>query len=275
VKIREAIFHGERILLDAGIDDARWNSERLLMLALQLDRARMYADLERELTDQEESKFSEFIKKRSTHYPLAYLEGTQEFFGREFIVNESVLIPRPETEEIVHAILKLSLPDNPRILDLGAGSGNLAVTLLLEIPEAFVVALEKSSFAIPVIQENSKGHVEIVRGDFHSLCFQPESFDIITANLPYVENEEFKSLPAETKWEPFSALQVDSLEASYDRVMTQSVSLLRSSGYLFMEIGFGQSDRLASVVSHMDGLKLLEIRNDQRSIPRVLVLRKN
>ncbi len=275
MNVHQAILHGERTLKESGVEQPRWNSERVLILALQQPRSKIYAELDRELSRTELSRFIEFLQKRAEHYPLAYLEGTQEFFGREFFVNESVLIPRPETEELIHTVLSLPFRKNPLLLDLGSGSGNIAVTLAHEIPGSFVVALELSSGAIGVLQRNVKGAVKVVRGNFTSLCFKPASLDAITANLPYVEMQDFHNLPAETRWEPESALLVESLEESYTKVMRQGLQVLKPGGFLVMEFGFGQAGRLSAISSAIPGLDLVDIRKDQRGIPRILLLRKS
>ena len=270
--IQQAILHGERILQEKGVDQARWNAERLLLVALQESRSKIYAELNRELTAQELSSFTALVEKRAQHYPLAYLDGTQEFFGREFHVNEFVLIPRPETEEVIHAVKNLRLNPNPVILDLGSGSGNIPITLALEIKESLVVALEISEQAIGVIKRNLKGNVHIVHGDFTMLSFRPSTFDVVTANLTYVEQNDFQNLLPETLWEPKIALFAAALEESYRKVMQQSVRVLKSGGYLVMEFGFGQSDRLRRVL--LAELRLLEIRKDQRGFDRLLILQK-
>jgi release factor glutamine methyltransferase len=274
VTIHQAILHGKRILAEGGIDQARWQSERILSLALQKDRSKLYAELDRELTTSEHSSFNLILQKRAAHYPLAYLEGVQEFYGRDFVVNPSVLIPRPETEEIIRAALDLRLAHNPMILDLGSGSGNIAITLALELSGAIVIALEKSSSAIKVLQQNRKGAVLIVRGDFYFLNFSPDTFDLVTANLPYVEKNEYETLSPETAWEPREALLVHSLEDSYRAVMKQVSGILKEDGYLVMEFGFDQVDRLKKTLSSVAGLHLRDIRTDQQGIPRVLVLQK-
>ena len=272
--IQQAILYGEEVLQEKGVDQARWNSEQLLLVALHQPRSKIYADLKRELTAQELSRFSALIERRAEHYPLAYLEGTQEFFGREFHVSESVLIPRPESEEIIHAVKNLQLKEKPILLDLGSGSGNIPITLALEIRDSYVVALEVSENAILVIRRNQKGNVHIVRADFAALSFQPATFDVVTANLPYVEMHEYINLPSETLWEPKIALLVESLEETYEKVMKESLGVLKPDGYLVMEIGFGQSERLQKVVDSLPELRLLEMREDQRGVPRVLILQK-
>jgi release factor glutamine methyltransferase len=189
-------------------------------------------------------------------------------------VNQSVLIPRPETEEIIHALRDLSIPSTPLMLDLGAGSGCIAVTLALEFPASLAVALEASQSALEVLKRNAGSSVRIVRADFHSLCFHPRSFDVITANLPYVERNEYEGLPAETKWEPRTALVVDALEESYRTVLQQCSLLLKCGGYLLMEFGYGQLERLQEVVFTAPELKWIGVRKDQQNIPRVLILQR-
>ena len=272
--IHQAILHGERILGENGIAQPRWQSERILSLALRQPRSKMYSELRRELTVPELSTFDQFLKKRAAHYPLAYLEGVQEFYGRDFFVTPSVLIPRPETEEMIRAVLDLSLKENPWILDLGSGSGNIPVTIGLELSGSVVVALERSAPAVAVMQKNLKGNVSAVRGDFYSAPFCSSVFDVVTANLPYVEQHEFETLSQEVAWEPEAALLVQSLEESFATVMIKAVRILKEGGHLLMEIGFGQSERLKRVALSNTQLRLIDIRQDQQGIPRVLILQK-
>jgi release factor glutamine methyltransferase len=268
----EAIVHGEEILSLAGVTDPKWNAERLLILALKTDRVQLYSDFQRELSEAEATEYESLLQKRSEHYPLAYLEGTQEFFGHSFHVDPSVLIPRPETEEIVHAALDLPLPAAPVIIDLGAGSGCLAITLAREIQDCTVIALEYSFDALRMLRENSGQAVEIVRGNLYTTPFVPESFDLIVSNPPYVE--QGAELPPETKWEPSLALMAESLEQIYDTLLLQALRILKPGGYVVFEIGFGQQERIKEVVNHHPELRLLQIRNDYRNLPRTFVLKK-
>lgn len=274
MNIHEAILYGESLLQKNGIDQPRWNAERLLLFALKQDRARIYADLSRELTPEEFQSFDYYVRKRAEHYPLAYIEGTQEFFGRTFWINENVLIPRPETEEIIRAALDLSLPSKPKILDLGAGSGNIAVTLSMEMPNSVVFAMELSSVAIKVLRRNSEPKVNLLRGDFDRPPLQSDTFDVITANPPYVEASSWESLPTETRWEPRGALITMDLEKTYAQLTEVSSRLLKRKGHLIFEIGFGQVDRIRGVCEGQSELKLLQIRQDQQGIPRTFVLHK-
>lgn len=260
-------------MAESGVADARWNAERLLLLALQRNRAQIYSELNRDLSPEEQQAYEVLLQKRADHFPLAYLEGVQEFFGRPFQVDPGVLIPRPETEEIIRASLQLDLPAPARILDLGAGSGILAVTLTLEIPGAQAIALDISAAALRLLHRNRTDHVFPVRGDLALPPFLPGSFDLVVSNPPYVEEADFGQLPRETHWEPREALVTASLEQTYLMLLEQGGRLLRPGGYLIFEIGFGQLERIRSLCQTQTLLRLQDARNDFRGIPRTLVLK--
>jgi release factor glutamine methyltransferase len=186
MNIRNALAVGASMLHDYEIQAPQWNAERLLQLTLGFDRAQLFAELPMELNPEQEHLYRSLLSRRAVHYPLAYLEGFQEFFGRNFAVNETVLIPRPETEELVRAVLNLSLSPQPVILDIGAGSGAIAITLSHEISRATIIGLEKSILAIPVLKQNSGQMIDIVRGDLYDLSFLDSVFDIVVSNPPYV-----------------------------------------------------------------------------------------
>jgi release factor glutamine methyltransferase len=274
MNIRKALAVGAAMLHDYGIRDSHWNAERLLQLTLGFDRAHLFSELTTELTTEQEHLYRSLLSRRAVHYPLAYMEGSQEFFGRDFIVDETVLIPRPETEEIVRAVLNLSLTSNSSILDIGSGSGAIAVTLSHEINGAKIVALEKSIFSVPVLKQNTNGRIDIVRGDFHSLPFQNSIFDVVVSNPPYVELSEYDELPRETRWEPREALLTCNLFETYDALLNSSARVLKSGGFLIFEIGYGQSERIQALVRTNQGFNLKEIRGDQQKIPRTFVVQK-
>lgn len=270
--IRKALAFGAAMLHDYGIRDSHWNAERLLQLSSGFDRAHLFSELSAELTPEQEQLYRSLLSRRAVHYPLAYLEGIQEFFGREFAVNETVLIPRPETEEIVRAVLNLSLSSQPVILDIGAGSGAIAVTLSHEIIGARTIAVEKSILALPTLKQNAKGKTDIVRGDFYHLPFQDAVFDVVVSNPPYVELSEYEQLPRETRWEPREALLTSDLTETYETLLKSSSRILKSGGFLIFEIGYGQSERIRSLIHSQFSLK--EIRADYQGIPRTFVLQK-
>ena len=272
MNIHEALAFGEAMLQDYGISDPRWNAERILLIALNSTRAHLFGNLKADLTPAEENSYRSMLSRRALHYPLAYLEGVQEFFGRDFRVNESVLIPRPETEEIIRAVLSLSLPASPRILDAGAGSGAIAVTLAAELQNSKVIALELSPTAISVLVENARGKILPVRGNLHHFPFHDNSFDVVVSNPPYVNSDEFDSLPPETRWEPREALIASG--DVYAALIESTGRILKQNGYLVFEIGFGQSTRIQNLCEQSNQFKILEIRNDHQNIPRTFVLQK-
>lgn len=272
--IHQAILYGETLLKENGVDRPRWEAEILLLLAIHRERSEIYANLTQTLSQDEFLAYENLLRKRSDHYPLAYLEGTQEFYGRTFAVNESVLIPRPETEEIIRAVLSLNLPEKPRVLDLGAGSGCISLTLAMEIPDATVFAVELSNGAIAILRQNIAGKATPVRGDLFAVPFIAASFDVVVANPPYVESSHFQELPAETRWEPREALLTENLQQTYTGILQQASHLLKPMGYLVFEIGYGQSERIQTVCDQQNKLQILQMRKDQRDVTRTFVLRK-
>jgi release factor glutamine methyltransferase len=243
-----------------------------LLFSLKQGRSKIYAELNRELGYQEQHSYQQLLQKRAEHYPLAYIEGTQEFYGRSFAVDESVLIPRPETEEIIHAVLSLDLPKNSTIIDMGSGSGCIAATLALEIPKARVISMEISPDALSLLRKNLPASVFIVRGDSYAAPFKKDCFDVVAANPPYVES--WIELPAETRWEPSIALLTSNLEETYQKIVRQSKRMLKKAGHLVFEIGFGQSERIQALCEQESGMKLQQIRRDKNNVPRTFILRK-
>ncbi len=273
MNIRKALTFGAAMLHDYGIHDSHWNAERLLQFALSLERAQLFAELSTELAPEQEHLYRSLLSRRAVHYPLAYLEGVQEFCGREFGVNETVLIPRPETEEIIRAVQNLTL-SRPVILDVGAGSGAIAVTLSYEIKGARIIALEKSIFAMPLLKQNSQGRIDMIRGDLYHLPFRNSVFDVVVSNPPYVELSEYEQLPRETRWEPREALITSNLEQTYETLLLSAERILKSAGFLIFEIGYGQSERIKALVRRVQSFNLIEIRADHQEIPRTFVLQK-
>jgi release factor glutamine methyltransferase len=272
--IHQAILYGENLLRDSGVENPRWEAELLLLMAVNQDRSRIYANLMQEISYDQLNQYQSLIRKRANHYPLAYLEGKQEFYGRSFLVNESVLIPRPETEEIIRAVLSLKLPSKPLILDLGAGSGCISATFALEIADARLVALEISDEAIQILLKNISANVSVVRGSMFAAPFSANSFDVVVTNPPYVEDSQFRELPSETRWEPHLALVTNDLEKTYREILKQASHVLKPSGYLVFEIGYGQADRITAICSRQNGLNLLQKRKDRQDILRTFVLQK-
>jgi release factor glutamine methyltransferase len=218
------------------------------------------------------------VLRRMTHEPVAYITGVREFYGREFMVTRSVLIPRPETEGVIEAVPPDLLAENPSgtavVLDIGTGSGCLAITLALEHPAARVIATDVSHEALTVARENAQrlgaDHVEFVESPLIPAGLPP--LDLIVTNPPYVAERDRESLSPDVRdFEPALALLAgeDGLEV-IRALLPQARAALKPGGALVMEIGAGQADAVTSLLSEA-GLRLITIRPDLQGIPRIVV----
>ena len=227
--------------------------EIFLSHLLGKDRSFVKAFPEFELDQKQYAKFEDFKKRRSLHEPLAYILGYKEFCGLRFKVDERVLIPRPETEELVNEVVKhvYSLPNRERrnfreteglrIADVGTGSGNIAISLAKAVPFAKIYAIEKDPTALELAKENIATHqaqnkVELLSGDLLEPLKEP--IEIVVANLPYIPKSRFKHLmPEVKKWEPRIALEggADGLKL-YRQLFEQAKDKIKPNGYLFYEI---------------------------------------
>jgi release factor glutamine methyltransferase len=273
--VRTALPQGVKLLDDAAVGVARLTAEVLLAHALHCDRAYLYGHPEHELSDLEWLHYGRYLHERMQGKPTQYITGHQEFYGRDFRVTPDVLIPRPETEHVVETALRLA----PRatcgvahILDVGCGSGILAVTLRLETG-ADMWATDISSAALLVAAGNAQrldAPVSFVECDLMS-AFADGSMDLIVSNPPYVPLSDKAGLQREVRdWEPHRALFAGptGLEI-YERLVRDAERVLGPSGWLIMELGFNTSDRVAAMFSgHWQGLETVP---DLAGIPRVMV----
>ncbi len=249
---------GEKELEQAGIENAR-------MEALWLFRA----------SGGNSEIFRKHIDERKTGRPLAYILGTQDFEGREFLVNESVLIPRQDTGVLVRSALAHIHKQNKKIkvLDLGTGSGIIAVTLALESPDASVTAADKSAQAIETARANAErlgasGKITFIESDlFGSLT---EKFDMIVSNPPYIKTEAIPSLQREIQFEPRLALDGGTDGTDLIRKILQGApSFLNAGGILMMEVGYDQSKKVLEMMKDRP-YKNLAVYKDDSGIERVV-----
>lgn len=235
-----ALRQGAELLAAQGVAEARLTAEVLLCHALRREKIYLYAHPERELSTVEWLHYGRYLHERLRGKPTQYITRRQEFFGREFVVSPEVLIPRPETEHVVERAM-LVAPEARRVLDIGAGSGALAVTLALERTRELVVATDISAGALRVARENARRHgvrLALVRTDLAAGLRGP--FDLIVSNPPYIPEAEISHLQHEVRdWEPRVALAggVDGAEP-YRRIVPDAERLLRPGGWLVFEIGF-------------------------------------
>ncbi len=271
--IRTALAQGSELLGREGIPEPGLTAELLLGHALHCGRAYFYAHPEQELREVEWLHYGRYLDERMKGKPAQYIVRRQEFYGRDFMVSPDVLIPRPETELLVEAVLKLN-PASGTIVDIGAGSGAIAVTLALELKRP-VVATDFSFAALEVAKSNSLrlgADVHFLHAD---LCapFADGVADIVVSNPPYVPLADRAALQREVRdWEPSLALYGGPSGMSvHERLIPEAKRVLKSGGALALEIGFGQS---AAVLALVDGWHNPQLIPDLAGIPRVVVCRK-
>lgn len=248
--VAEALEAAARAFGKAGVEAPRRNAEALLAAALGWDRAKLLAHPEQELTVDEERTFGNFCRRRSAREPLEYILGRADFAGLVLACDRRVLIPRPETEDLVElAVLRLKEIPSPRIADLGTGSGALALALAARLPGARIMGTDASADAVAVSRLNAQKLK--LAADFRlGRDLAPlggESFDAIVANPPYIAEKEHPSLMPEVRdWEPRLAL-VAGPEGTevLARWIAEAPARLKPGGWLAVEMGFGQADRVA------------------------------
>jgi release factor glutamine methyltransferase len=238
-----------------GIDSPRLTAEVLLAHVLRTSRVRLYTDLDRPLEAAELASYRGLIARRATSEPTHYLTGTREFYGRPFTVDARVLVPRPETELLVEAVLQgIPRDRDVRFLDLCTGSGCVGITLALERPRARVLATDLSSAAAEVARANAAAlgaadRFEVRAGDLFAPIEGEPPFDAVVANPPYVPRGELPTLPAEVRHEPARALDggPDGLDV-VRRIAAGAPRWLVPGGLLALEIGDGQGPAVHSLL---------------------------
>lgn len=276
--IEDAVREGAQRLREGGVAESRRDAGSLLAHVLDRDRTFVIAHAGDELDGEQFEVFQSLIKRRAAGEPLQYITGHQEFFKLDFEVTPAVLIPRPETELIVEAALELLSDDlDPRIADIGTGSGCLAISLLHERATARAVATDVSLAALQIARRNATRHgvadrLELIGSDGLTAVGARGFFDLIVSNPPYVSEDEMKALQREVNYEPRAALAAgpDGLSI-IRRLLDETRSFLRPRGHFVFEIGFGQSHAVRQLIDQRVW-ELIEIRADLQKIPRVFML---
>ncbi len=246
---------------------------------LGLGEAQVIARGDRSLTPAEAARFESLLARRLAGEPVAYLVGEREFYGRPFHVDRRVLIPRPESEHLIETALALPLPRSPRILDVGTGSGCLAVTLALELPAACVVATDRSPAALAVAAGNARRHgvrarVALAAADLFA-GLEPGGFDLVVSNPPYVDPGERGELSPEIlDFEPGTALFPPGPGAQVAVNLIEGAARLRPGAALLVEIGRGQL-AAARLAAARFGLTVAAVVDDYSGVPRVVHLTRD
>lgn len=261
----------------AHLPAGRRDAELLLLRAAGKDRAFLLAHPDAELTADQLTTYEQWTVRRAMHEPVQYIVGEQEFFGLALRVTPDVLIPRPETEHLVEALLtRVSRDASLRIVDVGTGSGAIAVALAHALPLASVIALDVSSAALAVAEENAKLHgvaerIRFVESDLLG-AVAGERFDAVVSNPPYVPEGEVLEEQVRL-FEPASALYAGASGLDvYRRLIPQAWDVLKPDGWLLMEIGHGQREALAALLAGWSDVGFVD---DLQGIPRVALARRD
>ncbi len=275
-----------------GVPSPRLNAELLLMFTLNCDRAYLFAHPERELTFEEQSRYEAALAERARGVPAQYITGHQEFWGMDLIVTPAVLIPRPETEHVIETVLSLAArkttggqecPPNTRLrmVDVGTGSGAIALALAKEFPDAEIYATDISRAALEVARANAARHQLEKRIQFHQgdllNGFDLTGVDFVVSNPPYVGEAEEDQVQLEVrKYEPRDAVFGGATGVEIiARLLPQAHAALRPGGWLAMEISGTITSAVQDLlVTSRDAWEALEIIPDLQSIPRVVQARK-
>jgi release factor glutamine methyltransferase len=303
VRLRESLNTAIRQLTDRAVPSPRLNAELLLMFTLGCDRAYLYGHPERELAAEEQSRYEDALAQRSRGIPAQYITGHQEFWGMDLIVSPAVLIPRPETEHVIETVLARvgqaqncvdapghvgrTLFSDPgfaetsssalRIVDVGTGSGCIALALAKELPQAEIHATEISPAALEIARANAARHQLEKRLHFHETDLlsgiDNRVYDFVVSNPPYVGEAEEDQVQLEVrKFEPRNAVFAGAKGVEViERLIPQAHQVLKPGGWLVMEISGTIADHVQKLLVAWNNV---QITNDLQGIPRVASAQK-
>ena len=281
MQLKQALASAVDRLEAADVGSPRMNAEVLLMFVLGVNRAYLYAHPERELTAEEESRYNETLAQRATGMPSQYITGHQEFWGLDFIVSPAVLIPRPETEHLVETVLELArgIP-NPKLVDVGTGSGCIALALAHELKDAEVYGLDISCEALEIARANAarlqlETRVHFAQSNVLEALSDVLDFDFVVSNPPYVGFGEADKVQRSVRnFEPRAAVFAGEQGLHViGTLVEQAHTALKPGGWLAVEIGYSMRD---AVLNLLDPTlwEYVNVVPDLQGIPRVVAARK-
>ncbi|MBI4524275.1 MAG: peptide chain release factor N(5)-glutamine methyltransferase [Deltaproteobacteria bacterium] len=286
VPLRQALLNGAAFLNRAGVETARLDAEVLLGWCLGGGRERLYLNYESPLGGKTGELYEEALARRARREPLAYIVGRREFWSLNFIVSHNVLVPRPETELLVELAIQmaqqLSKKDSIKIIDLGTGSGVIAVSLAKEIGHSEVWATDLSPEALGVARANAQHNgvedkIHFLQGDlFDPVKNRSSFFDMVVSNPPYVRRGEIEDLPPEARdWEPRIALDggVDGLDL-YRRIIQEAPIYLGGGGFIGLEIGADMPQPISKLFESRDCYQRMSLHQDLSGRDRAVTARR-
>ena len=277
--LAETLREASTRLLKVGVDDPRLEAEVLLCHALGVERETLFARLQEPLRLELQALYEALVYRRLEHEPTAYIIGHKEFFGLDFACSPAALIPRPETELLVETAIEQLRERGPVLaVDLGTGSGAIAVSLATHLPQARVVATDISAAALALARRNALAHCVASRIEFvHGSLLKPllRRFDLIAANLPYIPSRTYNALPPEIRGhEPEAALRAGRRgTAMIEAMLAQAFDRLAPGGLLLAEHGWNQGRRLREAAANHFPTAAIETRRDLAGLERLLVVR--
>ena len=281
MQLKQAVDAAYELFLKNDVPSPRLNAELLMMFVLDCERAYLFAHPERALNPEEQTQYDEVVGERARGCPTQYITGHQEFWGLDLIVSPAVLIPRPETEHVVETVLELVSRRDPlerlRLVDVGTGSGCIALALAVELPAAEFHACDISDEALEIAGINAArlglGHRILFRRSDLLSIYAGEQFDFVVCNPPYVgESEADKVQKQVREFEPKAAVFCghEGMEI-YRRLIPEAQAVLHPGGWLVMEIGFSSEAKVKSLLA---GWEDIQTTTDLQGIARVVAARK-
>lgn len=280
MKIQKALLHAYKKLYKS--TTPHLDARLLLEKATNMSHEQLVLNHERELDLDIENSFWELVERRVLQEPIAYILGKQEFYGLEFIVNQDVLIPRPETELLVDLLLddynKMRFDREINILDLGSGSGAISVTLAKMIKNSQITAVDISQNALDIAKKNAdlhevNGNVNFILSNWYEMI-PNKKYDYIVSNPPYIARSEYNEMSEETKFEPDIALySEESGLANYEIIVKHASNYLSKTGKLLLEIGYRQRDAICQILEQ-NKFSIDIVKHDLSGHPRILLARQ-
>jgi len=262
--LEQAVAAGADLLASSS-ESAKLDAQVLLLHILQKPRSYLFTWPEHELSDDQQLQFNVFIQRRLKGEPVAHITGLREFWSLSLEVNATTLIPRPDTETLVECALNMVMPDKAKVLDLGTGTGAIALALGSEMPNWKIVAVDRVTDAVALANKNQQrlgiNNVEVKQSNWFS-ALQGEKFNLIVTNPPYIEQGDIHLNQGDVRFEPLSALVADDAGMSdIKQIISHSRDYLLSSGYLLIEHGFEQAEAVRHLFKEMAFINIKTVKD--------------
>jgi release factor glutamine methyltransferase len=275
------ITEAERKLKEAGVASPQAEVELILEHLLDVDRLNVYLHGAELISEKILIRFQEIIERRTSRYPLQYILGEAWFYGRQFSVTPDVMVPTPETEilcDLAINYIKNEGINEPVIVDVGTGSGIIAITVAAEVPSATITAVDISRKALDVAERNARTHrvggkIDFMISDCLAALAKDKKYDLILSNPPYISEKEYETLPPEVLADPKNSLVSgpDGLDF-IKRLLDDAAEYLKNKGQLMFEIGYNQAEQVSQLSEEDNRYKSLTIIKDLNDIDRVVIL---